>query len=67
MMRKTTPALVICLLIAATKAGGFGDAPTAKHEVKSLPGWTDDEGNSKALPSRMFTGYLDAGVPPSGA
>jgi len=40
--------------------------PVVKHEVTSLPGWTDENGASRDLPSRMFTGYLDAGTPPSG-
>ena len=34
--------------------------PPAKHEVTSLPGYAPE------LPSRQFTGYLDAGTPPSG-
>lgn len=41
-------------------------APTTKHEIKTLPGWTDAQGNPAALPSRQFTGYLSGGTPPSG-
>jgi len=39
----------------------FADnTPSAKHEITSLPGWKGP------LPSRMFSGYIDAGTPPSG-
>eukprot|EP00746_Dinoflagellata_sp_MGD_P013664 gnl/MRDRNA2_/MRDRNA2_129623_c0_seq1.p1 gnl/MRDRNA2_/MRDRNA2_129623_c0~~gnl/MRDRNA2_/MRDRNA2_129623_c0_seq1.p1 ORF type:complete len:616 (-),score=110.34 gnl/MRDRNA2_/MRDRNA2_129623_c0_seq1:62-1909(-) len=34
--------------------------PTMKHKVKSLPGVSGD------LPNQMYTGYIDAGTPPSG-
>jgi cathepsin A (carboxypeptidase C) len=39
------------------------NAPIAKHNITELPGWTD-LGN--ALPSNMYTGFIDAGTPPSG-
>ena len=61
--------VVIALLFSVgnTIAGG-GIPPPAKHEVLSLPGWSDPTtGKPKKLPSRMYTGYLDAGTPPSGA
>lgn len=34
--------------------------PEMRHEVTSLPGW------SQPLPSRLFTGFVPAGPPPSG-
>ena len=40
--------------------------PPSRFEVTSLPGWVDAADAPAELPSRMFTGYLDAGVPPSG-
>eukprot|EP01065_Artemidia_motanka_P043730 TRINITY_DN6110_c0_g1_i1.p2 TRINITY_DN6110_c0_g1~~TRINITY_DN6110_c0_g1_i1.p2 ORF type:complete len:514 (+),score=175.51 TRINITY_DN6110_c0_g1_i1:61-1602(+) len=36
------------------------DEPVARHEVTSLPGY------QKFLPSKMFTGFINAGTPPSG-
>jgi hypothetical protein len=34
--------------------------PASKTEVTSLPGWDGP------LPSKIFTGFIDAGTPPSG-
>ena len=36
------------------------DVPPSKTEVTSLPGWDGP------LPSKIFTGFIDAGTPPSG-
>lgn len=36
----------------------FGTAAPDQYEIKSLPGW------HKALPSRMWSGFADAGPPP---
>lgn len=46
--------------LAISVALACAAAPIGRKEVKSLPGW---EGK---LPSKMFTGFIDAGVPPSG-
>ena len=42
--------------------------PPSKFEIKSLPGWVKNQVNFEAaeLPSKQYTGYLDAGTPPSG-
>eukprot|EP00929_Paragymnodinium_shiwhaense_P122468 TRINITY_DN9521_c0_g1_i1.p1 TRINITY_DN9521_c0_g1~~TRINITY_DN9521_c0_g1_i1.p1 ORF type:complete len:634 (+),score=135.06 TRINITY_DN9521_c0_g1_i1:94-1902(+) len=40
--------------------------PPDRFEVTALPGYEDESGKPKALPSRMWTGYIDAGTPPSG-
>ena len=37
--------------------------PVAKHPVTSLPGWSE---LGRDLPSNMYTGFIDAGTPPSG-
>jgi hypothetical protein len=50
LMFKTTIALAT--LAALTN----GQTPPSKHEIKSLPGWSP-----AALPSAMYTGYLNAG------
>ena len=51
-------AMLFQLIAAAT--------PPSKFAVKSLPGWTDESGNPKPLPSAWYTGYIPAGTPPSG-
>lgn len=32
----------------------------SRYEIKSLPGW------DKPLPSKMYSGYINAGLPPNG-
>ena len=58
---KTT---ALATLVACTASAA---APPSKHEVTSLPGWLNEDGATSApLPSKQYTGYLDAGTPPSG-
>lgn len=45
---------------------GWAEPPLTRFEVKTLPGWEDQVGHPKALLSSVYTGYIDAGVPPSG-
>ena len=55
------------LLCATTALATTTTPPDAKFEVKSLPGWVEADLTTPApLPSKMYTGYLDAGTPPSG-
>jgi len=58
--------MLLCCIYAVHGTKLQQDEPPAKFEIKSLPGWTNDDGTPAALPSRMYTGYLDAGTPPSG-
>jgi hypothetical protein len=59
---------MVCLVVMAVLAVGMAvpqdvelkDVPPSKTEVASLPGWEGE------LPSKMFTGFIDAGTPPSG-
>jgi len=51
------------LLHPGSAAGVMADPPESKHQITSLPGWTE-LGND--LPSNMYTGFIDAGTPPSG-
>lgn len=38
-----------------------------KYEVTSLPGWLESDGKTPAkLPSKMYTGFINAGTPPNG-
>eukprot|EP00659_Diplonema_papillatum_P015640 gene15640-23871_t len=46
-------------LVAALLAAGAAQQYPAKKEVTSLPG-------VPAMPSKMYSGYIDAGTPPSG-
>ena len=54
-----------CLVSFSTSAP-VSETPPKRFEVKSLPGWVGENDDPAPLPSRMFTGYLDAGTPPSG-
>ena len=56
--------LKLAFLLATVATASL--TPPSRHEIKSLPGWINDDSTSAALPSKMFTGYLDAGTPPSG-
>ena len=47
-------------MLSLTVALAALSAPPTRHEVTSLPGY------DKQLPSKMFSGFVDAGVPPSG-
>jgi serine carboxypeptidase-like clade I len=54
------------MALAATTATATAPPPK-RFEVKSLPGWVGTDGDTPAaLPSKMWTGYLDAGPPPTG-
>merc|ERR1719453_803077 len=57
--------LSLCALCAHA-AHAAASPPPAKFEVKSLPGHVNEDGSPAPLPSRQFTGYIDAGTPPSG-
>lgn len=46
--------------VAAAVAVSSNQNPTPRDEITSLPGW------SGKLPSRMYNGWIDAGVPPNG-
>lgn len=43
------------------------EAYPVRFQINSLPGYVDEAGNPLALPSRHFTGFLPAGIPPSGS
>jgi carboxypeptidase C (cathepsin A) len=47
-------------LASALAVLAAAQTPASKTEVTSFPGWDGP------LPSRVFTGYIDAGTPPSG-
>ena len=47
-------------MLCSMAAAALADVPPTRFEVKSLPGWTGP------LPSKMYTGFVDAGPPPSG-
>ena len=57
----TMSALFLALLHVCTAT-----PPPSKCAIKSLPGWTDDFGVPKPLPSPWYAGYIPAGTPPSG-
>jgi len=63
---KVSSMIGILLITVALSAPAPFATPPVKTEIKSLPGWVDENGASKPLPSKMYTGYLDAGTPPSG-
>lgn len=63
------PLMIFCLLcsvVALTAKTSTTTKYPVRHEIMSLPGYVDEDGNAKKLPSRHFTGYLPAGTPPSG-
>jgi len=43
-----------------------GPPPPNRFSVDALPGYVDGSGNPLPLPSKMYTGYINAGTPPSG-
>eukprot|EP00035_Acanthoeca_spectabilis_P006526 m.125660 g.125660 ORF g.125660 m.125660 type:complete len:110 (-) comp13548_c0_seq2:1567-1896(-) len=49
----------LCVIGAAAGSGALR-TPPARAAINSLPGW---EG---PLPSKMYNGWIDAGLPPSG-
>ena len=69
-----TPTLLLLPLLltpapaTAAVAALSASPPPTRFKVDSLPGWVDPDDVSKSLPlpSAMYTGYLDAGTPPSG-
>ena len=52
---------------SSVSVSATADTPVSRHEVTSLPGWVEADGvTPAALPSKMYTGYIPAGTPPSG-
>jgi hypothetical protein len=59
-------ALLLAALGAVASTPLEATNPPAKFKVDSLPGYVNPDGTPKRLPSSWYTGYIDAGTPPSG-